>query len=77
VDGRPTGLRTPQQEIKLSVGQHQITLANASLSINETFAVEIKPGEIEKQIKDYSNRISDKKDADKTTINPFHKKPNP
>ena len=58
VDGRNTGLRTPQREIKLSAGKHKITLLNNEFGIKESFSVEIKAGETAKMVKDFSDRIT-------------------
>ncbi|NVB83368.1 MAG: PEGA domain-containing protein [Kofleriaceae bacterium] len=57
IDGKSTGLQTPQRDIKLSAGKHKITLVNNEFGIKETFAVDIKADATEKQIKDYSDRI--------------------
>ena len=43
-----------EEEIKLSVGRHRITLSNTEFGINETISVEIKADAPEKLIKDYS-----------------------
>jgi hypothetical protein len=52
VDGKDTGLTTPQTHLKLSAGNHKVTLTNPQFSIKETFTVEIKGGETETVIKD-------------------------
>ena len=57
IDGKDSGLQTPQRDIKLSAGKHKITLVNNEFGIKETFTVEIKADAVEKQIKDYSDRI--------------------
>jgi serine/threonine protein kinase len=57
IDGSPTGLRTPQKEIKLSVGRHRVTLTNSEFNIKETFNVDIKADTPEKAIKDYSDQL--------------------
>ncbi len=57
VDGRNTGLRTPQREMKLSAGKHKITLLNNEFGIKESFNVDIKVDEPTKMVKDYSARI--------------------
>jgi serine/threonine protein kinase len=57
VDGSSTGLRTPQRDLKLAAGKHQITLVNDDLGIKESFTVSIKAGQTEKQIKDFSDKI--------------------
>ena len=58
VDGRNTGLRTPQREMKLSAGRHKITLLNNEFGIKESFTVEIKAAETTKMVKDFSDRIT-------------------
>jgi hypothetical protein len=57
IDGSPTGLHTPQTEIKLAVGRHRITLINSEFGIKESFNVDIKADAPEKMIKDYSDRL--------------------
>jgi hypothetical protein len=57
IDNSPTGLRTPQKEIKLSVGRHRVTLTNSEFGIKETFTVDIKADTPEKAIKDYSDQL--------------------
>ena len=57
IDGRNTGLKTPQREIKLSAGKHKITLLNNEFGIKESFSVEIKPDEPTKLVKDFSDRL--------------------
>ena len=57
IDGRNTGLKTPQREIKLSAGKHKITLLNNEFGIKESFSVEIKADEQTKAIKDFSDRL--------------------
>jgi hypothetical protein len=59
VDGRDTGLHTPQTHIKLSAGVHRVTLSNAQFSIKETFSVDIKPGATETVIKDLRSQNAD------------------
>jgi serine/threonine-protein kinase len=75
IDGKPTGLRTPQREIKLAAGHHVVTLVNSDHALAETFSVDIKPGSVVQQFKDYSNRPRDTQpDPNRQTINPFDKK---
>jgi eukaryotic-like serine/threonine-protein kinase len=57
IDGKATGLSTPQREIILSVGVHRITLVNQEYSIRETFAVEIHADTPAKVVKDFSDRL--------------------
>ncbi len=58
IDGRNTGLRTPQRELKLPAGRRKITLLNNEFGIKESFWVEIKAGETTKTVKDFSDRIT-------------------
>jgi eukaryotic-like serine/threonine-protein kinase len=57
IDGKATGLSTPQREIILSVGPHKITLVNEEYSIRETFTVEIRADVPAKVVKDFSDRL--------------------
>ncbi len=57
VDGRDTGLKTPQRNIKLSSGRHRITLMNNEFGIKESFSVQIKPNKATKAVKDYTGQI--------------------
>ena len=57
IDGKSTGLKTPQRDIKLSAGHHKVTLMNNEFSIKESFTVEIKAGTPTKMVKDFSDRI--------------------
>ncbi|HWO22788.1 MAG TPA: PEGA domain-containing protein [Kofleriaceae bacterium] len=41
IDGKPTGLTTPQREIPLPAGAHKVTLVNKAESINKTISVQI------------------------------------
>jgi serine/threonine protein kinase len=58
IDGKSTGLKTPQRELKLSAGRHKVTLMNNEFGIKESFSVEIKTGEVTKQVKDFSDRMA-------------------
>jgi serine/threonine protein kinase len=57
IDGRNTGLKTPQRDLKLSAGKHKITLLNNEFGIKESFSIEIKPDEQTKVTKDFSDRL--------------------
>jgi len=57
IDGKDSGLVTPQRSLEVKSGTHRITLVNNEFNIKETFAVEVKPGQTEKVIKDYSAKI--------------------
>ena len=78
IDGKATGLRTPQQEIKLAAGRHVVTLINSDHAVADTFQVDIKPGSVVKQFKDYSAQLRDTQpDPNRQTINPFDKSGTP
>ncbi|HET7502916.1 MAG TPA: PEGA domain-containing protein [Kofleriaceae bacterium] len=53
IDGRPTGLVTPQNEIVLPAGVHRVTLINTEKDISRTFSVELAAGTTEKIIEDF------------------------
>ncbi len=57
IDGKDTGLVTPQRSLDVKVGVRRITLVNNEFNIKETFSIEVKPGQTEKVIKDFSDRI--------------------
>jgi len=52
IDGKPTGLTTPQRSIPLSPGAHKVTFVNAGESINKTVAVVINADKPTKLIQD-------------------------
>jgi hypothetical protein len=52
VDGKATGLTTPQRSIALAAGAHKITFVNASENIKKTVAVSIKVDQSTKLIQD-------------------------
>jgi len=59
VDGKDTGLHTPQTQMKLGAGSHRVTLANPQFNIKETFSVDIKAGETVTLIKDLRPKTED------------------
>jgi hypothetical protein len=52
IDGKPTGLVTPQRSITLPAGSHRVTLVNATENINKTIAIQITAGTPTKVIQD-------------------------
>ena len=52
IDGKETGLHTPQAHIALTVGSHEIMLRSIEHDLKETFTVEIRVGEITTAVKD-------------------------
>jgi hypothetical protein len=57
IDGKDTGLVTPQRSMEVKSGTRRVTFVNNEFNIKETFAVDVKPGQTEKVIKDFSDRI--------------------
>jgi len=53
IDGKPTGLITPQTSIALSAGTHRITLVNREKDIRKTVSVQISASATEKIIEDF------------------------
>jgi hypothetical protein len=52
IDGKPTGLKTPQRAIELAAGSYRVTLVNKDLGIEKKFKVKIAPGKTTKAIQD-------------------------
>jgi hypothetical protein len=52
IDGKSTGLRTPQRAIPLSAGAHKVTLVNSDANVNKTLMVQINAGQSTKLVKD-------------------------
>ena len=52
IDGKPTGLTTPQRDITLSAGSHKVTLVNKDEDINKTISVQISADKPTKVIQD-------------------------
>lgn len=52
IDGRATGLTTPQRAIGLPAGSHRITLLNSEQSIEKTLTVRIAANSTEKVVED-------------------------
>jgi serine/threonine protein kinase len=57
IDGKDTGSSTPHKFDGLAAGRHKVTLVNNEFGIKETFSVDVKADGVEKQIKDYSDRL--------------------
>jgi hypothetical protein len=57
IDGKDTGLSTPQRGYEVKSGPHRVTLVNNEFNIKESVAVDVKPGETAKVIKDFSDRL--------------------
>jgi len=52
IDGKHTGLTTPQRAIALSAGRHKVTLLNGDKDIKRSFTVQITANATEKLIED-------------------------
>ena len=52
IDGKPTGMSTPQRAMSLPPGAHKITLVNAGANINKTVMVQINADQATKLVKD-------------------------
>jgi hypothetical protein len=52
IDGKPTGLTTPQRSIPLSAGMHKVTFVNATEGIKKTVSVSITADQSTKLIQD-------------------------
>lgn len=56
IDGRPTGLTTPQRSLPVSAGTHKITLVNATEKIKKTLTVQITADQPTKVIQDLMDK---------------------
>ena len=52
IDGKPTGLTTPQRSLALSAGSHKVTLINRENDLRKAISVQITAGATEKVIED-------------------------
>ncbi len=57
INGRPTGLTTPQRGIKLKAGKHRVSLINRQFKIRRTVSVRIRSGKRTRVIRDFSHKI--------------------
>jgi hypothetical protein len=57
LDGKPTGLKTPQRAMELAPGTHSVVLVNAELGLEKKFKVKIAPGKTTKAIQDLTDKI--------------------
>jgi hypothetical protein len=58
IDGRDTGLNTPQRDLDVRAGSHRITLVTVDGSYKETFSVAVKAGEGQLVKKNYMDKLS-------------------
>jgi len=57
IDGKNTGLKTPQRSIRLTAGKHSVKLVNPEHDISSSFGVKIAPGRTTTVIRDLSEKI--------------------
>jgi len=57
IDGKDTGLTTPQRAIKVAAGKHKVTLVNQQHKLKATATVSVAGGETKRVIKDMSSRL--------------------
>lgn len=57
IDGKNTGLVTPQRSLKLKPGNHRITLVNREHKIRTSFKVAIRSGKKTKVIRDLTSKL--------------------
>lgn len=57
IDGRDTGLMTPQRDLRIPIGSHEITLINEEHGIRETVEVEVRAGKASRIVRDFSKRL--------------------
>lgn len=57
IDGKKTGLTTPQRSIRLSEGKHQVVLVNQEHGLRKSFKVNIKSGRKTRAIVDLSKKL--------------------
>ncbi len=56
IDGKPTGLMTPQRALPLKVGAHKVTLVNTAEKIKKTLSIQITADQPTKVIQDLMER---------------------
>jgi hypothetical protein len=54
VDGQDSGETTPVTALKLSAGEHKLTLVNPEFKIKETVSVTIKAGETQTVVRQFN-----------------------
>lgn len=54
IDGKATGLTTPQKAIAVSLGKHKVTLVNTEIGVKKTLTVTVTAGEATKVIQDFT-----------------------
>jgi len=57
IDGKKTGLSTPQRAMQLPEGTHRVVLVNSKLKIRKAFKVRIKSGRTTRAIQDLTKKL--------------------
>ncbi len=57
INGKKTGLSTPQRSIQLPEGTHRVVLVNTEHDIRKSFKVRIKPGRTTRAIQDLTKKL--------------------
>ncbi len=57
IDGKKTGLKTPQRVLRLPPGRHKITLINREHKLRDSFRVSIQSGKKTRIIRDMTSKI--------------------
>jgi hypothetical protein len=57
INGKKTGMKTPQRAIQLPEGMHRVVLVNAEHKIRKSFKVRIKSGRTTRAIQDLSSKL--------------------
>ena len=54
IDGKSTGMTTPQRAIAVPLGKHKVTLVNADIGVKKTLTVVVKAGEPATVVQDFT-----------------------
>ena len=57
IDGKKTGLKTPQRVLSLPPGKHRITLVNQEHKLRESFRVSIQSGKTTRVVRDLTSKL--------------------
>ena len=57
IDGKNTGLTTPQRAIELSAGRHEVALINAKEGIAKRFRVNVVADKVTRVLQDYTDEL--------------------
>jgi len=57
VDGKDTGLRTPVRELRLTAGEHEITLVNDEYGIEDRSTITVNAGAPARLVRDLTAKL--------------------